>query len=250
MSKKKSKIPQKDKIHISPKFATGSTASETAIKLLQMMVQTNTSNPPGNEIVLVQKLDDWIKKEWISKLKLDFIRTHVLISEPTRASLVVEIIGIDPANNPSWGFMSHLDVVPAEGQWRHSPFSADITEEPHDKFIWGRGALDIKNLGAVNLMSIYTLLLEGFRPKGTIKILLMADEECGGSKGLGYHIEHNFEAVKVDCCLNVAVTDYQLKMMSSSKLGRKAFSGQRLRQREGLGMDPHLLIINPSQCSN
>ncbi len=41
------------------------------------------------------------------------------------------------------------------------------------KYIWGRGALDIKDLGAANLTALFTLLKEGFQPKGNIKIRIM-----------------------------------------------------------------------------
>ncbi|MCP4762269.1 MAG: M20/M25/M40 family metallo-hydrolase [archaeon] len=193
----KEKISDKAKLQLLDNLKEGTPAANMAIELLQMMIQTDTVNPPGNEIVLAKILD-----EWVTKQGFDFIKTKILESEPTRASLIVDIPGTDPDNNPSWGFMSHLDVVPIEGDWEHPAFSGEIVQEEHDKFIWGRGAIDIKNLGAANLTAAFTLLKEGFRPKGNIKILLCADEENGGHKGLEFLAENHLEDIKTDCCLN------------------------------------------------
>ena len=77
------------------------------------------------------------------------------------------------------------------------PFSGEIVQAPHDQFIWGRGAIDIKNLGTANLTALFTLLKEGFRPKGNLKILLCADEKQGGHIGLDRLIQDHFDAVRV-----------------------------------------------------
>jgi acetylornithine deacetylase/succinyl-diaminopimelate desuccinylase-like protein len=188
---------QRDKLQLLDQFKPGTPAATMAIDLLRMMVQVDTSNPPGNEISLATKLESWIKDQGF-----DFVTTTIFESEPGRASLIVDILGTEPESHPSWGFMSHIDVVPAEGTWEHPPFAADIVEAEHDTFIWGRGTLDIKSLGAADLTAAFTLLQEGFRPKGNIKILLCADEECGGHKGMEWLAKNHPDAIRVDCCLN------------------------------------------------
>lgn len=79
--------------------------------------------------------------------------------------------------------MGHLDVVPVEestiGQWKHDPFSGDID----DGFIWGRGALDCKNVVLGLLESAEYLLKEGFVPKRTLMFAFGHDEETGGMYG-------------------------------------------------------------------
>ncbi|MBN2153025.1 MAG: M20/M25/M40 family metallo-hydrolase [Candidatus Lokiarchaeota archaeon] len=188
---------QRERLRLLAKFLPGTPAAASAIELLQRMIRVDTTNPPGNEIALARDLEAWVKSRGHS-----FVKTRIFESEPGRASLIVDIPGNDPGNHPSWGFMSHLDVVPAEGKWAHPPFSGDLVQAEHDSFVWGRGALDIKYLGAANLVAAFTLLDEGFRPRGNIKILLCADEENGGHKGLEWLAGNHLDAVKVDCCLN------------------------------------------------
>jgi len=179
-----------------PKFANDSALSKDTIALLQAMVRIDTSNPPGNEIACAKFLEDFWKKQ-----QLPHTSTKILESEPGRASLIITIEGTDP-KAPSYGFMSHIDVVPAEGKWTHPPFSGELVQMPHDQFIWGRGTQDIKNLGASNIIAAITLLKEGQRPKGTLKIILCADEEQGGEKGLKWLIDNHFDDVRVDYVLN------------------------------------------------
>ncbi|MHA1791492.1 MAG: M20/M25/M40 family metallo-hydrolase [Promethearchaeota archaeon] len=195
--KKRDVKPDRERLKISEKFSPGSRKEKEVIELLQMMIQTDTSNPPGNETVLAEKLKDYIDKKGF-----DNVKTKIIESKPTRGSLIITIDGSNPDKYPTWGFMSHLDVVPAEGRWKHPPFSGEIVNDEHDKFIWGRGALDIKSMGASHVTAALTLLEEGFIPRGTIKILLCADEEQGGHWGLEYLLEHHFDDVRVDCCIN------------------------------------------------
>ncbi len=193
----KDTISQRERLQLQDKFKVGTPAATTAIALLQKMVRIDTTNPPGNEIALARELEAWVKGKGHY-----FVKTRIIESEPGRASLIVDIPGTDPGNHPSWGFMSHLDVVPAEGKWAHPPFSGELVQAEHDAFVWGRGTMDIKYLGAANLVAAFTLLEEGFRPKGNIKILLCADEEQGGYKGLEWLAKNHLDAIKVDCCLN------------------------------------------------
>ncbi len=188
---------QRERLQLLDQFKPGTPAAAMAIELLQRMIRVDTTNPPGNEIALARELETWVKSHGY-----DCVKTRIFESEPGRADLIIDIKGTEPGSHPSWGFMSHLDVVPAEGKWAHPPFSADIAQAEHDAYIWGRGALDIKCLGAAYLTAVFTLLNEEFRPKGDIKILLCADEEQGGHKGLEWLAKNHLDAIKVDCCLN------------------------------------------------
>lgn len=180
----------------SAQFANDSPLSKDTIALLQAMIRIDTSNPPGNETACAKFLEEYWKKQQIPHTS-----TKILESSPGRGSLIITIEGTDP-KAPSYGFMSHIDVVPAEGKWTHPPFSGDLVQAPHDQFIWGRGTQDIKNLGASNIIAAITMLKENHRPKGTLKILLCADEEQGGRMGLKWLIDNHFDDVKVDNILN------------------------------------------------
>lgn len=90
-------------------------------------------------------------------------------------SVLITIPGTDPGLAPAC-FMAHQDVVPiqpgTEGDWRHGPFSGDIAEG----YIWGRGAMDIKQMLIAILESAEYLLSRG-RPRRTLLFAFGEDEE-------------------------------------------------------------------------
>lgn len=175
------------------KFSNSSEIAEQAIKLLQMCIQADTTNPPGNEITLARKL-----KEIFDKVDSSFLTTKLIETAPNRGNLIVDYQGTDPSNYPTWGFAAHLDVVPAPGDWDHPPFSGDITETENDRFIWGRGAFDMKQIAVAHMVALLTLIKEGFRPKGNLKLIFEADEERGGNKGAKLLVKNHYSDVKVD----------------------------------------------------
>lgn len=75
--------------------------------------------------------------------------------------------------------MAHQDVVPAEGQWEHEPFSGDIA----DGLVWGRGSGDTKCSLMAIFQAIEELLAEGVRPAQDIYIASSCTEEFGGDGG-------------------------------------------------------------------
>lgn len=73
--------------------------------------------------------------------------------------------------------MSHQDVVPAEGKWKHEPFSGDIA----DGAVWGRGAADIKCGILAFMQAVEELLAGGFTPEQDVYLASSCTEEVGGS---------------------------------------------------------------------
>jgi carboxypeptidase PM20D1 len=87
-----------------------------------------------------------------------------------------------PSQNPSGDpilLCGHLDVVPAEGGWRVPPFEGRI----EDGFVWGRGALDCKNVVVCLFAALESLFERGFSPSRDIYVALGHDEELGGAEG-------------------------------------------------------------------
>ena len=98
---------------------------------------------------------------------------------PGRASLVTRIEGTD-ADAPTLLLMGHTDVVPVNPDgWRHDPFGGELI----DGEVWGRGAVDMLNLTASMAVATKRLARGGFRPKGTLIYLAVADEEALGALG-------------------------------------------------------------------
>ncbi len=88
------------------------------------------------------------------------------------------IPGTDPAA-PSLAFVGHTDVVPVDGQdWTHPPFEAVVDD---DGWLWGRGAIDMKNEVAARAVAMAALAREGFRPTGDLWFVAVADEEDGSA---------------------------------------------------------------------
>ena len=111
-------------------------------------------------------------------------------SEPGRASLVARIEGSDPNRTDALLMQGHLDVVPAAAEeWKHHPFSAEVAED----CIWGRGAVDMKNMDAMILSVIRHRLRTGRRPARPIVLAFLADEEAGGAKGAHWMVDNHAE---------------------------------------------------------
>ena len=99
-----------------------------------------------------------------------------MTAEVFHGSLLLRWPGSDPSLEPVL-FMSHHDVVEANGPWTHEPFSGDIA----DGRVWGRGTLDTKgNLFAI-LQSAEELIKEGFVPKRDLYIESACNEEVSGA---------------------------------------------------------------------
>jgi acetylornithine deacetylase/succinyl-diaminopimelate desuccinylase-like protein len=103
----------------------------------------------------------------------------VLESHPGRASVVTRIAGEDPSR-PALLIHGHLDVVPADAaDWAVPPFSGEI----EDGTIWGRGAVDMKDMDAMILAVVRQRMREGRRPPRDVVLAFLADEEAGGTWG-------------------------------------------------------------------
>ncbi len=121
--------------------------------------------------------------EWVAEVLLDAGYSPVVLeSAPSRASTVVRIPGVD-REAPALLVHGHLDVVPAEAaDWAFEPFSGEI----RDGSIWGRGALDMKDMDAMMLAVACSFARSGFVPPRDIMLAFVADEEDTGEFGAGF----------------------------------------------------------------
>jgi len=113
---------------------------------------------------------------------------------PGRESLVARIEGSDPTA-PTLLLMGHTDVVPANPDgWSRDPFGGEIVDDE----VWGRGAVDMLNLTATMAVAFRHLAREGFRPRGTLVYLAVADEESLGTWGAEHLVTCERDAVAAD----------------------------------------------------
>ncbi|MCH0563420.1 MULTISPECIES: M20/M25/M40 family metallo-hydrolase [unclassified Streptomyces] len=106
-----------------------------------------------------------------------------------RTNVVARVEGTDPAADALL-VHGHLDVVPAEAaDWSVDPFSGEI----RDGVVWGRGAVDMKNMDAMILGVVRSWAREGFRPRRDIVVAFTADEEDSAEDGSGFLADRHSE---------------------------------------------------------
>ena len=117
------------------------------------------------------------------------LTTTYLESQPRRASVVARFEGADPTR-PALVLHGHTDVVPAHApDWSVDPFAG----EEIDGMLWGRGAVDMKDMDAMILAVVRQMVREGRRPARDVVLAFFADEEAGGPQGAGWAVEHRPE---------------------------------------------------------
>jgi acetylornithine deacetylase/succinyl-diaminopimelate desuccinylase-like protein len=140
-------------------------AGDEAARVLSGYLQVDTRNPPGNESAGAEYLARILDAEGIPYETFEI--------EPGRASLIARIEGGD---EPALCLLSHIDVATFEAdRWTHGPLSGEIA----DGVIWGRGALDMKGLGVVELMTMVLLKRQAVPLDRDVVLLAVADEEMG-----------------------------------------------------------------------
>jgi acetylornithine deacetylase/succinyl-diaminopimelate desuccinylase-like protein len=115
------------------------------------------------------------------------IEARILESAPGRANVVARVEGTDPGAPPIM-VHGHLDVVPAEpADWTVHPFSGEI----RDGVVWGRGAIDMKNMDAMVLATVRAWARERRRPLRDVVLAFTADEEDSAEYGAAWLVEQH-----------------------------------------------------------
>lgn len=125
------------------------------------------------------------------------IETYEAVKD--RGNLVARIEGSDPTA-PTLLLMGHTDVVPVNVErWQRDPFGGELVDDEHGRAqVWGRGAVDMLNLTASMAVATKRLATSGFRPRGTLIYLAVADEEALGTYGAAHLVESERDAVTAD----------------------------------------------------
>ena len=107
------------------------------------------------------------------------ISSQIFESAPNRCNVIARLPGSD-TSRPGLVLHGHIDVVPANAaDWSVDPFAAEI----RDGMIWGRGAVDMKNMDAMILAIVRKWARTGYKPTRDIVLAFFADEEAGMNFG-------------------------------------------------------------------
>ena len=162
---------------------------EEVTHTLSDLIRINTTNPPGNETKAAEYVAECLGRD-------DF-NCELYESAPSRGNVVTCLKGT--GEKPSLLLLSHLDVVAANAEeWSVDPFGGIVK----DGFVWGRGALDMKGMTAIEVMTMKLLKRNNVKLKGNVMLAATADEEQGGLAGAGYLVRNYPEKVFADYVLN------------------------------------------------
>ena len=144
--------------------------TDEAVDLLSRLIRIDTSNPPGNECLAADFIEGILRDAGIESQRYD--------SAPGRTNLFADLPA-DTQEKPLI-LLNHTDVVPVEAdQWNVPPFDGLI----RDGYVWGRGALDMKGMAVLELMTVLLLKRKGVKLRRPVRFLAVADEEAGSVYG-------------------------------------------------------------------
>jgi len=182
---------------------------DDVVKLCQELIQIPSVNFGEG------KGDEKAAAEYVAaKMKEVGIESKIYESALNRCSVVARIEGRDKSK-PGLVVNGHLDVVPANAaDWSVDPFSGVIK----DGCIWGRGAVDMKNMDAMILAVIRLWAKHNYQPERTIVIVFFADEEAGGIYGSRWMAEKHPE-VFAGCSETISeVGGFSLTLLSGKRV--------------------------------
>lgn len=136
------------------------------------------------------KGDEKAMAEYVAaKLSEVGITSELIETAPNRVNVVAKIQGRD-TNRPGLVLHGHIDVVPANADdWSVDPFSGLIK----DGFIWGRGAVDMKDMDAMILATVRMWKRIDYLPPRNILLVFFADEEAGSNYGSRWLVKNRPE---------------------------------------------------------
>jgi len=141
------------------------------VGFLTDLIRIDTSNPIKPERPAAEYVAE--------KLAEAGLEPEIFESDTGRASVVARFEGTDPSADALL-VHGHLDVVPADAaDWSVDPFAGEVK----DGLVWGRGAVDMKDMDAMTLAVVRRMLREGRRPRRDVVLAFLADEEAGGNYG-------------------------------------------------------------------
>ncbi|MDX6277356.1 MAG: hypothetical protein QOJ72_1484 [Nocardioidaceae bacterium] len=209
----------------------GHTPEAEAVDICRDLIRIDTSNYGDDSGPGERKAAEYVA----ASLAEVGIESEIFESESGRASLVARW-GNQDSSRPGLLIHGHLDVVPAQAaDWQVDPFAAEVV----DGYLFGRGAVDMKDFDAMLLSVVRARQRAGAIPDRPITLVFTADEEAGGLKGAHWMVEHHpdlfegcTEAIGEVGGFSTEIGGQRLYLIES---GEKGISWMRLRARGTAG---------------
>jgi acetylornithine deacetylase/succinyl-diaminopimelate desuccinylase-like protein len=166
-------------------------AEDEAVEICRDLIRLDTTNTGDTDTSAGERA----AAEYVAGKLAEVGLEPVLVeSAPGRTSVVARFEGAPPAaGHEARGALlvhGHLDVVPADpAEWSVHPFSGEIA----DGYLWGRGAVDMKDFDAMTLAVVRAMRREGRTPPRDLVLAFLADEEAGGSLGAHWLVDNRRE---------------------------------------------------------
>ena len=164
--------------------------TEQATRWLSEYVRIDTVNPPGNE---------WRACEWLGAIfDAEGIPYRTFDPGNNRLTLVATIPG-DGSRGKPLILLSHTDVVPFErDHWTVDPLGGEV----RDGYIWGRGTLDMKGMGIIELVTFLIHHRDRLNLRRDLVFMAVADEEAGSEFGIEFLDREHPEILEADYVIN------------------------------------------------
>ena len=170
---------------------THSAMGAAAIRHLAALIRIDTTNPPGNETPAAEYIAGMLQSAGLD--------AQLLGAEPARQNVIARVRG--DGSKPPLMLAAHLDVVPVEREkWRHDPFGGEI----HDGYLWGRGAIDMKQMAVMSTLVAMRLHSEGVHLTRDVILACVADEEAGCDLGSKWLVDNHPDLVRAEYVLGEA----------------------------------------------
>ena len=164
-----------------------SPAQDEVVELAHQLIRIDSTNTgDSGSSITEQAAAEWVAEK-LTDIGLDPI--YVESGAPGRGNVIVRIAGSDPTRGALL-VHCHLDVVPADAsEWSVHPLSGEVK----DGYLWGRGAVDMKDMVAMSLAVLRQLVREKVTPPRDLVFAFLADEESGGFFGAKWLVRNRPE---------------------------------------------------------
>jgi acetylornithine deacetylase/succinyl-diaminopimelate desuccinylase-like protein len=211
-----------------------STAEDEVVGLASDLIRIDTTNTGDPDTLVGERAAAEYVADKLSEV--GFETTYVESGAPGRGNVIARLSGADPTRGALL-VHGHLDVVPADAaEWSVHPFSGAV----QDGYLWGRGAVDMKDMVAMTVAVARRFRRDGVTPPRDLVFAYLADEEAGGLLGSHWLVEHSPELFE-GCTEAVSeVGGFSLTVREGRRLylietAEKGIAWMRLRARARAG---------------